>query len=282
MTALDGKTIVLTGASAGIGAAAAKTFASAGANLIAVGRSASKLEAVADEIAQAGAPRPTLVTGDFSKLADVRSVAAQVAALTDRVDVLANNAGGVWPDRVLTVDGHETTFQVNHLAPFLLTALLRPQLEAAGDACVIATASEGHRVGKLRLDDLDWADRRYRALRVYGTSKLENILFARELPRRWTGAGVRSYAFHPGTVASEFARDNPILGLPYRTFLKGTLKTVEQGADTLIHLAEAPAAELQDGAYYFKRKVKSTAKHASDENARELWDRTAAMLELPA
>jgi NAD(P)-dependent dehydrogenase (short-subunit alcohol dehydrogenase family) len=282
MSTLSGQTVVLTGASAGIGASAAHSFAQAGADLIAVGRSASKLDAVADAIEAAGAPRPHLVVADFAKLDDVRAVAAAVAERTDRVDVLANNAGGVWPDEVTTDDGHELTFQVNHLAPFLLSALLRPQLEAAPEGRIVTTASEAHRAARLDLDDLDWRRRKYRSFPVYGTSKLENILFTSELPRRWDGSTVRAYCFHPGTVASSFARDSALLSIPYKTFLKGMLKTPEQGADTLVHLATAPTADLLNGGYFFKRKPKKPAKTANADNARGLWDRTAALLDLPA
>ena len=276
---LTGKTIVLTGASDGIGAAAALELAAAGADLIAVGRSEAKLAALGDRVEAAGSPRPRLIAADFARLAAVRDLATEIAGTVSQVDVLANNAGGIWPERTTTDDGHELTFQVNHLAPFLLTELLRPQLEAAPAGRVVGTASEAHRGGRLKLDDLDWVDRKYSSFPVYGTSKLENILFTAELPRRWTGTKVTSYCFHPGTVASGFARDSGIIGLPYRTFVKRFLTTAEQGADTLVYLASAPESELVDGAYYFKRKLKTPNGAARDPaNASGLWERSAELV----
>ena len=270
---MSGRTIIITGASDGIGAAAARELSARGDTVVVVGRSPQKTAAVADEL---GVDH---LIADFSRLDDVRALAATILERYPRIDVLANNAGGIMGERELTVDGFEKTFQVNHLAPFLLTELLRPQLEAAPAARVVGTASEAHRGGRLKLDDLDWADRKYSSFPVYGTSKLENILFTAELPRRWTGTTVTSYCFHPGTVASGFARDSGIIGLPYRTFVKRFLTTAEQGADTLVYLASAPASELVDGAYYFKRKLKTPNGAARDPaNASGLWERSAELV----
>jgi NAD(P)-dependent dehydrogenase (short-subunit alcohol dehydrogenase family) len=188
---MRGKTVVVTGASAGIGAAAARQFADLGATVAVVGRSAQKTAAVADAI---GAEAHLV---DYSRLDDVRRLADELLARYPRTDVLANNAGGVFSGRNTSADGHEMTFQVNHLAPFLLTNLLLDRLTKAPEgARVINTASSAYRTGRLDLDDLDRALGRYSGSGAYAATKLANILFTRELARRMQGTGVTTSAFH--------------------------------------------------------------------------------------
>jgi len=273
---LSGKTIVITGASAGLGAIAAREMASRGATVVPIGRNPQKTAAVAESIGVEG------VVADFASLARVRVLADELLDRCPTIDVLANNAGGLFSSYEVTEDGHELTFQANHLAPFLLTNLLRERLQADGGGRVVNTASIAHRFGKVNFDDLDNTRRRYRSFPVYGTSKLENILFARELAQRWNGTGVSAVSFHPGVVASEFGRDSFATGLIYRTPLKKLLTiTPEQGASPLVDLASRDAIESFNGAYFNRHKPAGSSGQSNDpEVARELWDRCAAMVGL--
>lgn len=198
--AADSRTIVITGASDGIGACAARTLAARGHHVVVVGRSAAKTEDVAREF---GAPWYLV---DFAHLDSVRELAERLRTDVGRIDVLVNNAGGVFgPDRIETQDGHEITFQVDYLAPFLLTNLLLDRLvEARGG--VISTSSVANRLlGHVDIDDLDARAGTFNARRAYGTAKLEQILFTKELDRRYRAQHLSSAAFHPGVIASSFA-----------------------------------------------------------------------------
>jgi NAD(P)-dependent dehydrogenase (short-subunit alcohol dehydrogenase family) len=269
---MAGKTVVITGASAGIGAAAARQLAALGASVVVVGRSPSKTAAVAEEVG--GVP----LVADFADLAQVRALAESLLAQFPRIDVLANNAGGTWPKRVTTVDGHELTFQVNHLAPYLLTRLLESRL-IASKARVIQTSSAAHGLGNVVLADLDTAGR-YSGNRIYGTTKLENILFTKELQRRWGASGVLAAAFHPGVVASDFGRDSSLIGLVYRTPLNRFMRSNDDGADTLTWLASTDG--WIPGGYYANRKTASIKKSADDPVlAAGLWEASAKLVDLP-
>jgi NAD(P)-dependent dehydrogenase (short-subunit alcohol dehydrogenase family) len=271
-----GRTIVLTGASDGLGAAAARRLTRSGENVVVVGRSPKKTEAVAADV---GADH--FVT-DFADLTQVRALADELLVRYPRIDVLANNAGGMLGERQITVDGHEKTFQVNHLAPFLLTTLLLDRLTESR-ASVVNTSSMGNKLfGKLVIDDLE-SERNYSAQRAYGNAKLENILFTKELHRRYHGAGISTAALHPGGVASNFGSESPSRGmkLVYRTPLKNlALITPEQGSDLLVWLiCAAPGEDWKSGEYYSGHSIGKANKQAYDPDlARELWDRSAAMV----
>jgi len=276
---IKGKTVVITGASDGIGAAAARQLAAKGAKLALVGRSADKLARVAGEVRAAGGGEPITFTADFTSLDEVRKLAADLEQQLPEIHVLANNAGGIWPRREVTPDGHEQTFQVNHLAPFLLTALLRDRLAASAPARVITTSSDAHRGAQLDLTDLDFSSRRYSEFRVYGTSKLENILFTRELARRLDGTGVQATCFHPGTVATGFGRDSWFSFFTTKFPVKLFFRTPDQGADTLVWLATAPAESLTAGEFYASRKPgKRTSAARDDALAGELWAKSAEIV----
>jgi NAD(P)-dependent dehydrogenase (short-subunit alcohol dehydrogenase family) len=274
----DRRTIVITGASDGIGAAAARRLSRDGHAVVIVGRSSEKTNAVADEI---GADR---FVSDFSDLAQVRELASALADRYPRIDVLANNAGGVFGDRTRTVDGFEKTFQVNHLAPFLLTNLLIDTL-LASRATVIATSSAAARLfSKLDIDDLD-TEHGFSANRAYGNAKLENILFTRELERRFGGRGLAAVAFHPGTIATGFAAETTsLMRLVYRTPLRHfLLQGPETGAEQLVWLATTtPGAEWEPGEYYEKRSITKTSMQAYDGMlAERLWEESARRVGLP-
>lgn len=267
------RTIVITGASDGIGAAAARTLAQQGHQIVVVGRSEAKTQAVARDI---GADH---LLADFTELAQVRTLAATLAERYPRIDVLANNAGGIMGAREVTVDGHEKTFQVNHLAPFLLTTLLMDVL-VASQATVINTSSAAHRLmAKFDVADLD-GERRYSSQAAYGNAKLANILFTKELQKRHGGKGINTAAFHPGVVGSNFSAESAgFLKMAYSVMNRFML-TPSQGAETLVWLASTePGVVWTPGEYYVKRKEAKTSAHAQDVGlARELWERSEAMV----
>ena len=263
------RTVVITGGSSGIGAAAARRLAKDGARVAITGRSA-ETERLAREIGARA------FLADFSRLREVRSLADALLAAYPRIDVLANNVGGVIATRQVTEDGHEKTLQVNHLGGFLLTLLLRERLEASG-ARVINTSSGAHRMGRIDLSDFE-NERRYGAWRAYGTAKLMNILHAAEVNQRFRG--VRAVSFHPGVVATGFAREGAgaTRFLYESTVGKLFMISPEKGADTLVWLATSePERDWVPGAFYVRRKRASTSPQAADAAlARELWDRSEA------
>jgi NAD(P)-dependent dehydrogenase (short-subunit alcohol dehydrogenase family) len=218
---------------------------------------------------------------DYSRLDDVRRLADELLARYPRIDVLANNAGGVFTRRNTSADGHEMTFQVNHLAPFLLTNLLLDRLTQAPEGTrVINTASMAYRTARLDLDDLDRTVGRYSGSRTYGATKLANILFTRELARRMQGTGVTTSAFHPGTVASDIGREG---GLPRLIFgsplSKALLATPAQGAEPLVRLATTVDTHTINGQYFHRFKPEEPKnKQATDPHlAQQLWERSARL-----
>lgn len=264
------KTIVITGASSGIGAVAARELAGQGWKVAVVGRNPERTRAVADEVG--GAP----FVADYDRLDDVRALASALLSTYSRIDVLANNAGGLVGQRAKTVDGHERTFQHNHLAPFLLTGLLTARLRESG-ARVIGTASVANRMGRVRLDDLDWDHRAYLGgWRAYGTSKIETILFAKELARR---TGLTAYSFHPGSVKTAFGTDTA-LGRATMRLAAVSQITPEAGAAPLIQLASNPAIDAPNGTYFdgLRPDGPTTAQGRDLQLASELWDASAALV----
>jgi NAD(P)-dependent dehydrogenase (short-subunit alcohol dehydrogenase family) len=269
------RVVVVTGGSDGIGAAAARMLASRGDEVVVVGRSPDKTRAVA---AETGAE---CHVADFTHLDQVRDLARELRARHSRVDVLLNNAGLIaGPQRTVTADGHELTFQVNHLAGFLLTVLLREPL-AAAQGRVITTSSRAGAARGARVvpGDLDMA-KGYDGLRAYQASKLANVLFTRELARRWGPLGVSAAAVHPGMVRSQWGRTGPaavrlVMNSPFRL----AMRSPERGADTPVWLAtSAPGRDWESGGYFADRKPATASPVADDANlAEELWERSAQM-----
>ncbi len=280
---LPGKVIVITGASSGIGAAAARQLTAHGATVIPVGRSVERSTALARSIGT----EP--VIADFADLADVRRLADILHQRCPRIDVLINNAGGLFTPRKLSVDGYETTLQVNHLAPFLLTALLRDRLvgsAATGPVRVINTASAANLIGRVRLDDLHWERRLWGSFRAYAATKLMNIMFTRELARRWDGTNVTTASFHPGPVATNFASGSWLPGLVYHTPLRSLLLiNSEQGAAPMVWLASGGATdqvELDGGYYHRFHRNGPTHRQARDpELAAALWEASVKLVAAP-
>jgi NAD(P)-dependent dehydrogenase (short-subunit alcohol dehydrogenase family) len=295
---IAGKTVVITGATNGIGEAAAIALAKLGAHLILVGRDASRGAASLAKVRAAGdtqtgsaglraggpssgSPGPKLFLADLSSLAGVRALANQLKQLP-RIDVLVNNAGAVFETRQVTVDGFERTFALNHLAYFLLTSLLSDKIVASAPARIIVVSSEAHRGGKLDFSDLQ-GERSFSGFRSYGTSKLCNLLFTRELARRLAGTGVTVNAMHPGTVATGFGRNNKgVIGVGIK-LLSPFFRTPEKGAATIVYLAADPALEGVSGEYFFDLKRKTpTAAAQSDADAAKLWTVSEELTRVPA
>jgi NAD(P)-dependent dehydrogenase (short-subunit alcohol dehydrogenase family) len=278
---MDGQVCVVTGASSGIGKAAAIGLARLGATVVLVCRDRGRGEAAQAEVkAAATSGQPVLELADLSSLEQVRDVAGRLSQLP-RIDVLINNAGLVLASRELTSDELEHTFALNHLAPFLLTSLLLPQLEASAPARVITVASTAHRGAMLNTDDLQ-LERRYLPMLAYSNSKLANILFTRELALRLDASKVTANCLHPGTVRTHFGDTGATwlrLGL---AVARPFLRSPESGASTVIYLASSPDVAGQTGGYYVGSKLRQPSRAArSEETARRLWESSARLTGLP-
>jgi NAD(P)-dependent dehydrogenase (short-subunit alcohol dehydrogenase family) len=280
---MRGKVCVVTGATSGIGLVAAERLAAMGARLVLVGRDKGRGEAAVARIKRRTPGAEIRVHyADLSRLVEMNRVAAEIAAIEPRIDVLLNNAGAMFAARSVTEDGLERTFAVNHMAYFVLTNRLKERLVAAAPARIVNTASDAHRGNTLDFDDLQSA-RRYRALTAYGRSKLANILFTRELARQLAGTGVTANCLHPGFVATRIADNN---GGVFRLGV-GIAKSLfalspEKGAETMVYLATSPETAGVTGGYFAKsRPATPTAAAQDDAAARRLWDESARIAKLP-
>jgi NAD(P)-dependent dehydrogenase (short-subunit alcohol dehydrogenase family) len=269
---MQSQVCVVTGATSGIGKAAAAALARQGAEIIVVGRDPGRAEATAAAIQADGAPPPKVEIADLARLDQVRALAGRLNQTLDRVDVLINNAGLVLNERQVTPDGYEHVFAVNHLAPFLLTNLLRPKLTASAPARVITVSSDAHTAARLDLDDPN-LEHGWSSWRSYSNSKLANILFTRELARRLDGTGVTANCLHPGVVRTGFGRDARPLMRVGITIAKPFMLSPERGADTIVYLASSPDVAAKTGGYYVKRQLREPSAAARDDGlARRLWE----------
>ncbi len=264
---------MVTGSSSGVGLAAAVALARRGTTVVLVGHHPGRLAHAVGQVREAGGGRtPRAYRADFARLDDVRQLAARLTGAGERLDVLANNAGRLYAEHRRTVDGYEATIQANHLAPFLLTHLLREQLRGGR---VVNTSSVAHSRG--RLDPADLTARnghRYRMWREYQASKQANVLFTVEATDRWPD--VLSIAFHPGLVRSGFGR-----GTVAAAFFKMAPTAPAAAAQTLVWLATAPADQLHPGGYYHRGALRQAAGQATDpELAARLWEASAAAVGL--
>lgn len=268
------KTIVITGATNGIGLAAAEALAALGENVVIIGRNDTRARMAAAQVRAAagkGATAGTLIA-DLSSQAAVRKLATEILDRYPKLDVLVNNAGAMYTTRQLSADGIELTWAVNHLAPFLLTALLLDRLKASAPARIITTASEAHQGARIPFDDLN-AERSYRGFARYKETKLANILFTKELARRLGGSGVTARCFHPGLVTSGFNRNNGILMDLAMLLLRPVARSPEQGAQTLTWLATTQDPAVTNGGYYVDMKWRPPSPEAENmETARRLWE----------
>jgi NAD(P)-dependent dehydrogenase (short-subunit alcohol dehydrogenase family) len=267
-----GKVVVMTGATSGIGVVAAERLAKAGARLVLVARDRTRGEATLARLRAAGPGIAHAVHyADLARLAEAKRVAGEIAAAEPRIDVLVNNAGAVFAQRAVTEDGLERTFALNHMAYFVLTAGLRDRLLAAAPARIVNTASNAHRRGHVDFDDLQSA-RSYRPFAVYGTSKLCNILFTRELSYRLAGTGVTANSFSPGFVATRFGDEAGGLYAAGVRIAKLFAKTPEAGAETLMYLVASPdVAGISGEFFYNSRPGLLTPEARDDAVAQRLW-----------
>lgn len=271
--------VVLTGATRGIGQAAARQLASAGAELVLVGRDRERVESVAQE-ARAAADGETAVhthVADLTRMDSVRELADALRSEHEHIDVLANNAGALFASRQETADGFEQTLALNHLAPFLLTNLLLDRLDGGR---VIATASDAHTGGRLDLDDLQ-SEQSYAAMRVYGTTKLCNILFTRELARR--APQLHANCFHPGVVRTGFGKNDNGIWKVLTTIGAPFFRSPDRGARSLTWLATSEEGGRLSGEYVVDEQVREPSEAARDSQLAEaLWERSAELVGLPA
>jgi retinol dehydrogenase-12 len=266
---MDGKTVLITGATNGIGKAAALELAKMGASLVIVGRNPAKTQDTVAEIkATSGNPNVEYLLADLSSMAEVRKLAEAFKSKHARLDVLINNAGAMFAKRQETVDGYEMTFAINHLSYFLLTNLLLDTLKASAPARIINVSSDAHRIGELDFDDLH-STRGYGmgGMRAYGISKLANVMFTYELARRLEGTGVTANVLHPGFVATGFGRNNGTwLDLGMRLAHLFAISP-EKGAETIVYLASSPQLIGVTGKYWEKGREVASSKPSYDQEA---------------
>jgi NAD(P)-dependent dehydrogenase (short-subunit alcohol dehydrogenase family) len=269
---MKGKVVVITGATSGIGEVAAARLAGMGARIVLVARDLTRgQEMLARLAAGGGGSAHSVYYGDLSLIAETKRVAAQIAAAEPRVDVLINNAGALFGARGLTADNLEKTFATNHMAYFVLTLSLRASLLAAAPARVVSTASAAHKGYTLDFEDLQGA-RGYTAMKAYGRSKLCNILFTRELARRWSGTGVTANCLHPGFVATRFGdASGGVLSRVVR-MAKTFAISPEKGAQTIVYLASSADVGKISGEYFYEcRPAVPTQGGRDDAAAARLW-----------
>jgi NAD(P)-dependent dehydrogenase (short-subunit alcohol dehydrogenase family) len=274
---------MITGATNGIGLAAAHELARVGAGLVLVGRNRQRGEQVVEEISRSsGNDDVSLLVADLSSLEQVRRLAAEFVGAGRPLHVLLNNAGVLNLRREETGDGFETTFAVNHLAYFLLTGLLLGRLRESAPARIVNVASDAHAQagGRLDFDDLQ-STRKYSLMGTYGKSKLANILFTRELARRLEGTGVTANCLHPGFVGSNFARNNGAIAGVVMTLLKPFARSPEKGAETAVYLSSSPEVDGVSGEYFVDCKVAQPKDFArNDDDASRLWEVSERMCAL--
>ena len=273
---MQDKVCLVTGANSGIGRVTAIGLAKRGATVVLVCRNEERGGPVLEEIRRNGRGSAALLVADLASQRQVRAVAAAFLARFDRLDVLVNNAGVAgWGTRLVTEDGLERTFAVNHLAPFLLAALLLDRLKASAPARVVTVSSAAHRNPALHFDDLE-GERRYSAFGAYSRSKLANILFTNELARRLEGSGVTANCLHPGVVATGIFRNLP--RWMRMVFVSPLALSPEKGADTMLYLASASEVAGVSGHYFVRRKARRPSRAARDDAAaRRLWAASEAL-----
>jgi NAD(P)-dependent dehydrogenase (short-subunit alcohol dehydrogenase family) len=273
------RTVLVTGATGGIGRVTALELARRGDRVLITARSAARGEGVLSELRAVGGPNVAeLFIGDLSSMSDVRRVASEVRTAHPRLDVLINNAGGLFGTRVLTVDGFESTFAVNHLAYLLLTELLLPSLGAAGNARVVSVSSSGNNLARMRWNDLQY-ESGYSGWQAYLQSKLMNVLFALALARRLDGSGVTSNALHPGVINSGFGKTTTGLNRLLGWVANLSAISPEQGAQTSLYLATSKEVEGVTGQYFIKKKPARANPVAYDQAAQDrLWALSETLL----
>jgi NAD(P)-dependent dehydrogenase (short-subunit alcohol dehydrogenase family) len=278
---LSGRCCLVTGASSGIGEETALALAKRGAHLVLLCRSAERAEASRRRIvAESGNSAVEVRLADFASLDDVSRAGAEIAAELPALHVLVNNAGTIHLRRGTTIDGFERTFAVNHLAPFLLTRLLLARIEQSAPARIVNVASDGHKLGRLDLDDLQ-SEKSYSVMKVYGMSKLANVLFTLELARRLDGTGVTANSLHPGAVGTRLGTNHGIGRIAMKV-LRPFFLTPAKGARTSIWAATAPELDGVSGGYFAKCREATRSSQARDAAlAAALWKASSELVGLP-
>ena len=275
---MQGKVIVITGATSGIGQVAAERLAGMGARMVLVARDRVRGESALARLRQLAPDiEHTVHYADLSRLAEMKRVAAEISAAEPHVDVLINNAGALFNSRQITEDGLEKTFALNHVAYFVLTHGLRERLLASMPARVVNVSSDAHRGNRIDFDDLQ-SRNGYHGFRVYGRTKLCNILFTRELARRQAGSGVTANCLHPGFVATRFGDESGGAMSQVIRVAKLFAISSEKGAETIVYLASSPEVANVTGQYFYKCRPETPTKEAQDDAAaRRLWSETAKL-----
>jgi NAD(P)-dependent dehydrogenase (short-subunit alcohol dehydrogenase family) len=275
---MKGKVVVITGGTSGIGWVAAERLAGMGARVVLVARDRARGETAVTRLRERAADIGHSVHhADLSRVAEMKRVAAEISQAEPRIDVLINNAGALFSSRRVTQDGLERTFALNHVAYFVLTHGLRERLEAAAPARVVNVASDAHHGKRLDFRDLQSATA-YRGFAAYGRSKLCNILFTRELARRWTGRGITVNSLHPGFVSTRFGDESGGLSSYAIRLAKLFAISPERGADTIVYLASSDEVAGVTGGYFYKRRPATPSPEAQDAAAAsQLWRETAHM-----
>lgn len=275
---MQGKIVVVTGGTSGIGEVTAVRLAEQGARIVLIARDRDRADATVAKLHSANAAAEHLAhLADLTTLAEMKRVAAAIAAAEPRIDVLVNNAGAIFPRREVTGDGLERTFAVDHMGYFAVTLGLIERLRATPGARVVSTASVAHRGAKLDFDDLQM-ERGWSAFGAYGRAKLANILFTRALARRLEASGATANCFHPGAVASRFGDNAGPVAKAAKTLFRRAMVSPEQGAQTLIWLASSPHVTGVSGRYFARRAQATPSAAARDDTAAErLWAESARM-----
>jgi NAD(P)-dependent dehydrogenase (short-subunit alcohol dehydrogenase family) len=281
---MKGKTVLITGATNGIGKAATLEIAKQGATIVIVGRDKTKTENVVNELRSvSGNKTIDFFLADLSSQKDIHKLASDFKAKYSRLDVLINNAGGFFDKRKTTVDGLEYTFAFNHLGYFLLTNLLLDVLKTSSPSRIVNVSSAAQGMGKINFDDLQ-SQKKYQGFPVYSMTKLANVMFTYELAKRLEGTGVTVNALHPGVVNTGFGDGTGgLFGILFSLVKRFQGITPEQGADTVIYLATSPEVAGVTGKYFDKRKTKQTSPTSYDDAAnKRLWEESAKLVKLPA
>jgi NAD(P)-dependent dehydrogenase (short-subunit alcohol dehydrogenase family) len=273
---MQGKVVVITGATSGIGEVAADRLAQKGARIVFVARDRERGEATRKHLrAIASQTDHTVHYADLMKLSEQKRVAKAIADSEPQIDVLINNAGAMFTSRQMTEDGLEKTFALNHMSYFTMTNILLDRLKATPGARVVSTASDAHKGAKLNFDDLQ-SEKSYSGFGVYGRSKLMNILFTRELAKRLAGTGVTANCLHPGFVGTRFGDESGGMMSWIIKLGKNFALTPEQGAETIIYLASSDDVAGKTGGYYHKKNLATPTKEAqNDADAKKLCDVSA-------
>ena len=275
---MQGKTVVITGGTSGIGEIATQRLAQMGARIVLIARSKARGRVALARLNERSRDLAhTVHYADLTRISEMKRVAAEIASQEPRIDVLINNAGAIFASRRLTEDGLECTFALNHMAYFVVTDGLCETLLASAPARIINTASAAHKGARLDFDDLQLA-KGFGPMKAYGRSKLCNILFTRELARRLKGTGVTANCLHPGFVATRIGDESNGLISRFAWLAKLFAISPEQGAETIVYLTSSPAVAETTGKYFYHRKAIAPSPAAQDDKAATvLWERSAAL-----